>query len=538
MALRPDGPEDYDGPEALIAHWGQPLVHLVERPDELCLCIGWPGVLITGEAVMAAAAVCQYESLWWLVGDGCSPNMRAAAARSADESVASDWATRVGDIFFRDTHCKLQNEWSEWFPLQAAAHSTKLRYSIEAKESQLTTMRYLLEKGADPYALFRAPLESIEVYRYPGETFDEQLDPPSQEAVERGPALRPDFPMYGTCSVIHSIIENGGQALPFFDDEFDLDIERRDPQGRTLLHSACRSILGADASLGNVYQEFGSGNRNSSTASVDRPSLFHAIRLRNADMLAVDIKGKHILHHLFEWPVDPDLYGNARKIDDALLYTLTHVPQLVNQPDYYGDYPLHAALHAWRLAPNLFKKWLRHIEQLLAAGADPMACDRRGNTALHYLAATGFDHRTPQEPVRALFRQFVERGVGVNARNKAKCTAIEIFLDDENSGRAQASVDKISARSFYGTSERNTYAWVNLLDLFDEANANWTASDANGQTLLHLVALQPTKLALEHAKYLLAKGVDASAKDMDGKVAADIAEQYGRDKMLELLRSH
>lgn len=179
---------------------------------------------------------------------------------------------------------------------------------------------------------------------------------------------------------------------------------------------------------------------------------------------------------------------------------------------------------------------LRRIEQLLAAGADPLACDGRGNTALHYLAATGFDDAAPEEPARALFRKFVELGVDVNARNKVKCTAIEVFLDDDNSGRARDNDGQPPAKSFHGTFQDEAYTWVKLLDLFDEANTNWTETNANGKALLHLVALQPTKGAVEHAEYLLAKGVDASAKDKDGKVAADIAEQQGRDKMLKLLR--
>ncbi|EEP76426.1 predicted protein [Uncinocarpus reesii 1704] len=466
---------------------------------------------------------------------GAHPNMRAAAARPANEGVASDWATRDGDIFFRDTHHKLQNECLEWFPLQAAAHSPESRYSYWDKDRQLGAMRYLLEKGADPYALYRAPLERPNVYRYPGETFDEKLEPLKKEFVDISPALRPHFSMYGICSVIHSIFENGGQVLPFFDEEFNLDIERRDPQGRTVLHSVCRSILGADAILGDVYRELEAEKRDPLAASVYRPSLFHAFRLRNADMLAVDNKGKHILHHLFESPADPGLHEDP-KIDDALLYTLTHLPQLVNQPDYHGNYPIHAALQSLRHVPYYFKNRLRRVEQLLAAGADPLACDGRGNTALHYLAATGFDDIAPKEPVRALFRKFAELGVDVNARNKVKRTAIEIFLDDENSGRARNNDGQPSTKSFYGTFRHDAYAWVNLLDLFDEANTNWTESNANGQTLLHLVALQPTKAAVEHAEYLLAKGVDASAKDRDEKVAADIAEQYGRDEMLKLLR--
>ncbi|KAM5446104.1 hypothetical protein MaudCBS49596_006914 [Microsporum audouinii] len=517
--LEPLGDSEWEEVDDVVAKWGQPLVHFVRSPRKVARfqseVMRW--MCVSGEAVMAAAEVGQRRTLYFLFFNGATPNMRAAGAPPPDADVAPGWATRDADIAFVTFYHEDEALHVKGYPLQAAAHSRELGYR---QDKQLKVMRYLLKAGADPFALFRAPLGRRIFFRYPCETFDEQLDP----AHEEDSSLFTDIPFskFGTRSVLHSILEAGGQALPFFEEKIKLDIEHRDPQGRTLLHSACRSELGADTLLNDAWHYI---PRKYSSYDV-QPSLFHALRLRNADMLAVDSRGQHIVHHLFD--------GGTS--DDAINYTLTHLPQLANQPDHHGIFPLHAALQNLRCSQGRRAEYYaKHIEQLFAAGADPHARDGRGNTALHYLAASPFSGSYNYKAGRLLFRRFLELGVDVNARNNAGRSAIEVFLDDEYSGRSQ--VDELPpTRSFHGTSKIHLYAFLDLQDLFAETNVDWTQRSANGQTLLHLVALQATTLAVEHAKYLLKKGVDASVKDEDGKTAADVAEQYGRDKMLNLLR--
>ncbi|EFQ99448.1 hypothetical protein MGYG_02459 [Nannizzia gypsea CBS 118893] len=518
--LDPVDDSDWEDVDDIVTKWGQPLVHFVRSPRKVAryLCEVLPWTRIPGEAVMAAAEAGQWGTLYLLFCQGGTPNMRAARASPPDADVVPGWATRDADIAFVLFECLNERLQVDWYPLQAAAHSWEMGYK---RDKQLKVMRYLLEEGADPFALFRAPLARHKFFRYPCETFDEQLD--STYDVDGGELRNIPFTKFGTCSVLHSILETGGQALPFFDEKVKLDIEHRDPQGRTLLHSACRSIVGADALLNNAWNY-----KPTQYSSYDvQPSLFHALRLRNADMLAVDSRGQHIVHHL--------LSGGAS--DDAIHYTLTHLPQLANQPDYHGIYPLHTALQISRCSlGRRFENYAKYIEQFFAAGADPHARDGRGNTALHYIAASPIDGSDEEAKVGILlFKRFLELGVNVNARNNAGRSPVEIFLDDEDSGRSV--VYKLPpTRSFHGTSKKNPYAYMNLQDLFAETNVDWAQRSANGQTLLHLVALQATPLAVDHAEYLLKKGVDASVKDEDGKMAADVAEQYGRDKMLNLLR--
>ncbi|EEQ31815.1 uncharacterized protein MCYG_04634 [Microsporum canis CBS 113480] len=497
--LEPLGDSEWEDVDDVVAKWGQPLVHFVRSPRKVARfqseVMRW--MCVSGEAVMAAAEVGQRRTLYFLFFNGATPNMRAAGAPPPDADVAPGWATRDADIAFVTFYHEDEALHVKGYPLQAAAHSRELGYR---QDKQVKVMRYLLKAGADPFALFRAPLGVADS---------------SATLARRLTSIR-----HPQCSPFHSRGWRAGFTI--LEEKIKLDIEHRDPQGRTLLHSACRSELGADALLNDAWHYI-PGKYSSYDV---QPSLFHALRLRNADMLAVDSRGQHIVHHLFD--------GGTS--DDAINYTLTHLPQLANQPDHHGIFPLHAALQNLRSSQGRRAEYYaKHIEQLFAAGADPHARDGRGNTALHYLAASPFGGSYNYKAGRLLFRRFLELGVDVNARNNAGRSAIEVFLDDEYSGRSR--VDELPpTRSFHGTSKIHLYAFLDLQDLFAETNVDWTQRSANGQTLLHLVALQATTLAVEHAEYLLKKGVDASVKDEDGKTAADVAEQYGRDKMLNLLR--
>lgn len=65
----------------------------------------------------------------------------------------------------------------------------------------------------------------------------------------------PKYPhTYGLRSVVHSMLEDGAFVKPILDFLGDgLDLERQDPQGRTLFLSACRNPLGLDAAIDGVY---------------------------------------------------------------------------------------------------------------------------------------------------------------------------------------------------------------------------------------------------------------------------------------------
>jgi ankyrin repeat protein len=88
-----------------------------------------------------------------------------------------------------------------------------------------------------------------------------------------------------------------------------------------------------------------------------------------------------------------------------------------------GTYPLHAALqrlrrYNYRNAYVDFAELESAVDELVSAGANPSARDRRGNTALHYLAV-GLADESVKEGEKRLFHLFLDLGVDIDVPNKA-----------------------------------------------------------------------------------------------------------------------
>lgn len=185
---------------------------------------------------------------------------------------------------------------------------------------------------------------------------------------------------------------------------------------------------------------------------------------------------------------------------------------VINQVDNHGTYPLHAASQRWRRYP--VSNW--HIEaaglasavdDLLTAGANPLARDGRGNTTLHYLADDGLAEQMQWEETRRLFKLFLDRAVDVNARNRSGRTALEILLDD--SGAMERSRIRNNLTQ-YGKGGMPTVEEIDIeiLGWFGGASVRWTERVSKDCSLLHIVAKHPTRKAGSRSNFLLAKGVD------------------------------
>lgn len=536
----PSPPSDYDweGPDSLVLKYGDdPFVKAARDPRAAQKLLA-DGVSVSPEGVFAAVESGHIDTLEVLFEEGISPNIRSSAASSPDAGVRIGWDTRDVTISFRDVH--FYNEWQEWFPLQIIARTNELSLSQEGLERQYNMMRFLLRQGANPYALYREVLWRSDPYPFPGESHDEQVDPPFEDNYSE--TLPIPGRVYGTRSVIHSLFEDGGQVLPFFDEDFALALECRDPQGRTILHSACRSALGADALLGVSLKDIEPNRHDRKVfATEDETSLFHALRLRNADLLAVDNNGKNILHQLLDANRPWSFSNRPPSMRDALCYVLANLPQLINKPDRHGTYPLHSAFQLWRRHPYFSdagdEVGLESIiEQLLAAGANPLARDGRGNTALHYLAVNGLAEQLHGEATRRTFRRFVDLSVDINARNIAGRTAIELFLDDDGSTAVFRATAYLS-ESLYGQNPSKEEVDAQVLAIFDQAGVNWTETDGNGMTLLHIAVRHSTEMTKGRARYLIDKGVDVLREDSKGRTSVHVAEQYSRKDVVDLLHA-
>ena len=489
---------------------------------------------VTTNAVFATIMCNRLDTFQTLLGTGFNPNAGLISPKSEEALVDSAWAEA-------DDYDVYDKRFSEGFALyHAASGDTR---SESARERTVAILNTLLDYRPDLYATFRQPRLRRRIASFPGVKT-------GLEGANRDRLASTEQLSYGLRSVVHAILEDGGMFHPILAHP-DLDLERRDPQGRTLFLSMCRSSIGADAAVDSVLDDAGRWRgrdscRVSPFATSDaRPSLFDTFHKRGANLLVKDDHGKNALHHLLE-SVDPITYSyRPPGIRRALLFMLEHHASLVNQPDRHGDYPLHAALQRLRRRSLRFafddenKALDTVIDDLLAAGADPCSRDSRGNTALHYLADGGLAERIDGALVRRLFRTLLDRGVDVNARNRAGRTALGMLLDDdgrrarlrlrhyqlpiEQGGMPFPSADEV---------DKDVFGW------FEEAGARWTGVDTGGRTLLHIVARHvENERGPAWARILLGKGVDPAARDGEGKTAAKIASACGTHGVLEALRA-
>lgn len=304
--------------------------------------------------------------------------------------------------------------------------------------------------------------------------------------------------------------------------------------------AACRSIISLDAAvdgananlyisgaLPNPYPQLDNPwqiERQQYFPSIcTRPTLLKFFISRGADLLAVDKYGRNALHNMLA-PINRD-YNTVPIIDASLKYLVRNCPTLINQPDKAGIFPIHYSLRRMSDYAERPPKGMFHIEkavdELLAANADPLVRDSRGNTVLHYLAASRLgDLNHAGDEQRRLLTVFLERGVNPKVRNAAGATALEllfIFIEDQfppyNAGR---DYDR-----FYATAKE-------IVDAFEQKGYVLTETNAAGQTLLHLVAKWDAYRAVPWFDLLKAKGLDSETKDVDGVTALQSAKMNPR----------
>ncbi|KAH7253617.1 uncharacterized protein BKA55DRAFT_689115 [Fusarium redolens] len=403
----------------------------------------------------------------------------------------------------------------------------------------------LLRQGSDLYQEFPQALYSRERYSkprapFPGEDPPRTFFPDCPKAADslnwmeenEHPHFSDDeweneetAPVWGARHLIHAIIEDGiwfKQLIGYPGFLESLDLEHRDPQGRTLLLSACRTAAGADVLAGTPLKDIDwrvengesgqklypswdrdSGSTESDFSEPGSETLVEVFLRLGANPLAVDNQGKNALHHLL---VEVSNNQNADFqelpiVRRSLRILSSRYPALVSQPDHHGIYPLHAALRRMRfhplaedLTPIILAEPLGRVQELLRAGADPLAKDRKGNAALHYLAdddLTGIWFATGK---REMFYNLLKGGCSqdINMPNNAGKTVVELIMDDNGHFQNWEDVD------------------AEVFAALEEAGVDW-------------------KIDLEES-IPGEKGIDAKEPDADGWTARKIAEHYRLNK--------
>ena len=535
--------DEVDSRDIISSFGNDILTRAVRDPDRVRQLLLDGHHQVTKDAVRAAFACSNIETLRVFLDSGAPFETRARPRSTVGVDAAH--FVEEGMVFDR-------NDREDWCPLQHAAFLDTRNEN--AREQQALFMTALLDRQPDLFAVysqqFSHRLSSLALDVFPGENKETQKNNDQGSKVED--SEQRELP-YGLRSVLHSIFEDGARVDPILNHpgllRSSLDLEHRDPQGRTVFLSMCRSAIGADARIDAVLRDVedcrksGSWVPNPFTTTTIKavPSLFQTLLARGADILAVDNGDKNALHHLLE-SVDYETYSHRPTgIRHALRYTLQHCPILINQKDSHGTYPIHAALQRLRRYPIRWA-WEEEnggldtvVEDLLAGDADPLARDGKGNTCLHYCADNGLTEELMGDHTRRLFRSFLDRGVDVTARNNAGQTALRMVLtaDGELAQRRAKEYSYLARQPDRPTVQQiedEVFGW------FKMAGADWNEVDADGRTLLHAIARhRMNRRGPMRAAMLIGNGVDLEAKERNDRTALDIAVASGNKKMVDVL---
>lgn len=323
----------------------------------------------------------------------------------------------------------------EYYPLHYAASA--IADNLQKRDTAISIINTLLEHGADPYIQFRED-----------------------------------------ACVLHHILGHGGILQPFLDLP-DLDLERRDPKGRTLLLAACSSSRDTHFPT-NLYTALCEPTRleRKNTATKDNETAALTLFEMGADLVAVDHDGNNALHLLIL--ATPHNDDECKKTITALI---EKAPSLVLQKNSQGYTPYHYAVQ---------KCWIWTARELIKAGANPVEQDPEGNTALHYLASIMYEGGSGWA---STFKEFLDLGVSVNTKNYRGETPLFRYFTIE-CPRANIS----QARKHFSP--------------FTEAGADVLVVNSEGEGLLHVVAKRErAEDVVDAFKFLMEMGLDPQMED-------------------------
>ncbi|KAM0283557.1 hypothetical protein ACHAO9_009662 [Fusarium lateritium] len=275
-----------------------------------------------------------------------------------------------------------------------------------------------------------------------------------------------------------------------------MDINYRDPNGRTLLHALCYS--------GDLVSK--------PVTEGGQETIFHHFLALGADLTTKDNSGRTVLISLLNsWSTDSAKWR-------AILHDVIRLaPGLIHEADdILGDTPL---MHAIRRSVES-KGDTETIEWLLSVGASPLVTNKSGRGVLHELAK---DLGTAA--LRQLFRDLVSRGADINSRDLKGQTPLFNFAKRYRQD-SDADYHKRKVRGDLYEDPREQGAIPMLLEL----GADFFAKDNEGKGLLHIAASGDAVRFQE----LMSVGLDPMMENDVQQTAIDVAAAHSNDSILEI----
>jgi ankyrin repeat protein len=394
----------------------------------------------------------------------------------------------------------------EQYPLHFAA--TLHPSPVKNRDRELQ-VRILLKHGADHFATFNFP-------RYKTNSKGE-IESFSEST-----------------TVLHHLLCHHSVLRPFMEIP-DLDLERRDSNGRTLLLAACDSKRGQDYSLEAIKV-----GRGKLVSGRDHCGLVGILLELGACPTARSKGGMNALHHI--------LRGTKEGSHDSMRLLIERGgSRMVKEVDAAGDSPLHYAMDR---SDGMYQGLdYQSIRLFLEHGADPLLLDSGGNSALHFVgkwlaegSATGSEADDPCH----LFKHFLSLGLPINGRNNNGETPLWCFMKSQ-----------CEHWRHYGQGKSRDETQKEALAIFVDAGADVFVRTDGGNTLLHVVAGQGDWLwdidsrifaadaeaqkgsrrrMLERFQWLRDQGLDVTAENDKSQTCVDVATYHRNNPILGLFR--